>query len=183
MSGTRADGAGEGAGDMALIIAVKRLTAAKTRLAPVFSARTRETVVLAMLVDTLTAASGVGSVGSITVVTPDEARPPRRRSSVPTCWPTRHPRGTLIHSTTLYRAPNVRWPEPSPIPLSCKEICPPYRHKNWPRRSRPPAHTGAAVSPTGWQPGPPHSARSAPTSTRNSARIRPSGIVVRAQSN
>ena len=73
MSGTRTDGAGEGAGDVALIVAVKRLAAAKTRLAPVFSARTRETVVLAMLIDTLTAASGVGSVGSITVVTPDEA--------------------------------------------------------------------------------------------------------------
>lgn len=69
MSGARADGAG----DIALIIAVKRLAAAKTRLAPVFSAPTRETVVLAMLVDTVTAAAGVGSVGSITVVTPDDA--------------------------------------------------------------------------------------------------------------
>ena len=67
MSGTRADGAG----DVALIIAVKRLTAAKTRLAPVFSARTREAVVLAMLKDTLTAAARVQSLGSITVVTPD----------------------------------------------------------------------------------------------------------------
>jgi 2-phospho-L-lactate/phosphoenolpyruvate guanylyltransferase len=63
----------EGAGDIALIVAVKRLTAAKTRLAPVFSARTRENVVLAMLVDTLTAASGVEAVGSITVITPDES--------------------------------------------------------------------------------------------------------------
>lgn len=69
MSGTR----GDGVGDVALIIAVKRLAAAKTRLAPVFSAQTRETVVLAMLVDTVTAAAGVGSVGSITVITPDEA--------------------------------------------------------------------------------------------------------------
>ncbi|MGA3253750.1 MAG: 2-phospho-L-lactate guanylyltransferase [Mycobacterium sp.] len=69
MSGKPADGAG----DVALIIAVKRLAAAKTRLAPVFSARTRETVVLAMLIDTLTAAASVGSVGSITVITPDEA--------------------------------------------------------------------------------------------------------------
>jgi 2-phospho-L-lactate/phosphoenolpyruvate guanylyltransferase len=69
MDGTRA----EGASDVGLIIAVKRLAAAKTRLAPVFSARTRESVVLAMLVDTLTAASRAGSVRSITVVTPDEA--------------------------------------------------------------------------------------------------------------
>lgn len=69
MSGIRADGAG----DVALIIAVKRLAAAKTRLAPVFSARTRESVVLAMLMDTLTAAGRVESLGSITVITPDAA--------------------------------------------------------------------------------------------------------------
>ncbi len=58
--------------DVALVIAVKRLAAAKTRLAPVFSAQTREQVVLAMLVDTITAASKVSAVRSITVVTPDE---------------------------------------------------------------------------------------------------------------
>jgi 2-phospho-L-lactate guanylyltransferase len=58
--------------DVGLIVAVKRLTAAKTRLAPIFSASTRERVVLAMLVDTLTAASRVSSVRRITVVTPDE---------------------------------------------------------------------------------------------------------------
>jgi 2-phospho-L-lactate guanylyltransferase len=69
MSGTRADGTG----DVGLIIAVKRLSAAKTRLAPVFSKQTRETVVLAMLVDTLTAAARVGALRSITVITPDEA--------------------------------------------------------------------------------------------------------------
>ncbi|AKN17685.1 2-phospho-L-lactate guanylyltransferase [Mycobacterium haemophilum] len=69
MSGTRAGGAG----DVGLIIAVKRLAAAKTRLGPVFSARTRENVVLAMLVDTLTAAARVESLRSITVITPDEA--------------------------------------------------------------------------------------------------------------
>ncbi|BBZ14638.1 2-phospho-L-lactate guanylyltransferase [Mycobacterium branderi] len=56
-----------------MIIAVKRLAAAKTRLAPVFSARTRESVVLAMLVDTLTAAKPVTSLRSITVITPDDA--------------------------------------------------------------------------------------------------------------
>ena len=72
MSGTRADGVGEDASDVALIIAVKRLAAAKTRLAPVFSARTREKVVLAMLIDTLSAAAAVDAVGSITVITPDD---------------------------------------------------------------------------------------------------------------
>lgn len=73
MTGIRADGVANGAGDVALIIAVKRLAAAKTRLAPVFSARTRESVVLAMLMDTLTAAGRIRSLGSITVVTPDDA--------------------------------------------------------------------------------------------------------------
>jgi 2-phospho-L-lactate guanylyltransferase len=68
MSGTKADGSA----DIGLIIAVKRLAAAKTRLAPVFSAPTRERVVLAMLVDTITAASKVASLRGITVVTPDE---------------------------------------------------------------------------------------------------------------
>jgi 2-phospho-L-lactate/phosphoenolpyruvate guanylyltransferase len=61
-----------GSGDVGLIIAVKRLAAAKTRLAPVFSAATRERVVLAMLLDTITAAAKVASLRGITVVTPDE---------------------------------------------------------------------------------------------------------------
>jgi 2-phospho-L-lactate guanylyltransferase len=68
MSGSRADAGA----DVGLIVAVKRLAAAKTRLAPVFSAQTREKVVLAMLVDTLTAAARVGSVRAITVITPDD---------------------------------------------------------------------------------------------------------------
>ncbi|MCV7345700.1 2-phospho-L-lactate guanylyltransferase [Mycolicibacterium rhodesiae] len=58
--------------DLGVIIAVKRLTAAKTRLSPVFSASTREQVVLAMLIDTITAARAAGAVASITVVTPDD---------------------------------------------------------------------------------------------------------------
>ena len=66
-------GAQTGSGDVALIIAVKRLAAAKTRLAPVFSAATRERVVLAMLVDTLRAAAKVATLRGITVVTPDES--------------------------------------------------------------------------------------------------------------
>jgi 2-phospho-L-lactate guanylyltransferase len=68
------------AADVGLVIAVKRLTAAKTRLAPVFSATTRENVVLAMLVDTITAASAVAAVHSVTVVTPDEVAAEATRS-------------------------------------------------------------------------------------------------------
>ncbi|MGW0158093.1 2-phospho-L-lactate guanylyltransferase [Mycobacterium sp. NPDC003323] len=57
--------------EVGLLIAVKRLTAAKTRLAPVLSAAAREQLVLAMLTDTITAAASVPTVRSITVVTPD----------------------------------------------------------------------------------------------------------------
>jgi 2-phospho-L-lactate/phosphoenolpyruvate guanylyltransferase len=57
-------------GDVGVIVAVKRLTAAKTRLAPMFSAR--EDIVLGMLVDTLSAAARVSAVRLITVVTPDD---------------------------------------------------------------------------------------------------------------
>lgn len=59
--------------EVGVLIAVKRLADAKTRLAPVLSASARESLVLAMLVDTVSAASAVASVSSITVVTPDPA--------------------------------------------------------------------------------------------------------------
>lgn len=57
--------------DVALIIAVKLLPAAKTRLSPTFDAPAREQLVLAMLTDVLTAARHADSVRSMTVVTPD----------------------------------------------------------------------------------------------------------------
>ncbi|MCH9735709.1 MAG: 2-phospho-L-lactate guanylyltransferase [Actinomycetia bacterium] len=60
------------AGDIGLVIAVKRITAAKTRLAPAFTTSNRENIVLAMLVDTIDAASAVTALQSVTVVTPDE---------------------------------------------------------------------------------------------------------------
>jgi 2-phospho-L-lactate guanylyltransferase len=59
--------------DFGLVIAVKLLANAKTRLAPVLSATAREAIVLAMLVDTIAAASTVPALHSITVVTPDDA--------------------------------------------------------------------------------------------------------------
>ncbi|OOK82966.1 2-phospho-L-lactate guanylyltransferase [Mycobacterium kansasii] len=107
MSGTLADGSG----DVGLIIAVKRLAAAKTRLAPVFSARTRENVVLAMLVDTLTAAVRVRALHSITVITPDEAAAAAAAGSAPRCWPTRRRKTMPTRSTTPSPSPNVRWPD------------------------------------------------------------------------
>lgn len=57
--------------DVGLIIAVKRLRDAKTRLAHVFDATQREQVVLAMLIDTIGAAAAVETIESITIVTPD----------------------------------------------------------------------------------------------------------------
>lgn len=60
-----------GAPGVGLIIAVKRLTAAKSRLSALFDADARERVVLAMLIDTVTAARGASGVASVTVVTPD----------------------------------------------------------------------------------------------------------------
>lgn len=56
-----------------LIIAVKQLSAAKSRLAAALSADARERLVLGMLVDTITAARAVPDVRSVTVVTPDPA--------------------------------------------------------------------------------------------------------------
>ena len=56
-----------------LIIAVKQLSAAKSRLAALLSAEARERLVLAMLTDTITAAREAPAVWSVTVVTPDPA--------------------------------------------------------------------------------------------------------------
>ncbi|HPX35123.1 MAG TPA: 2-phospho-L-lactate guanylyltransferase [Mycobacterium sp.] len=60
-----------GASDVGLIVAVKNLSAAKTRLSPLFGPAERRDLVLAMLIDTLTAALAVPEVASLTVVTPD----------------------------------------------------------------------------------------------------------------
>jgi 2-phospho-L-lactate/phosphoenolpyruvate guanylyltransferase len=73
MSGTSAT-IGRTPTTVGLIIAIKRLNAAKTRLAPMFDGLAhgaREELVLAMLADTITAAAAVPAVHTITVVTPD----------------------------------------------------------------------------------------------------------------
>ena len=67
MSGVGDVGLGDvGLGDVGVIIAVKHLSAAKTRLAALFQPPLREQVVLAMLVDTITAARDVDGVDSTT---------------------------------------------------------------------------------------------------------------------
>ncbi len=57
---------------VAVIIAVKRLDSAKSRLSALFDGQVRQRVVLAMLMDTITAAQAAPGVESITVVTADE---------------------------------------------------------------------------------------------------------------
>jgi len=84
-----------GAGSqVAVVIAVKRLTAAKSRLAPVLPADAREQLVLAMLTDTVHAAAAVPAVSVVTVVTPDPAAAAAHVSWVRPRWPTR-PRPTI----------------------------------------------------------------------------------------
>ena len=151
MSGTHAGAPA----DVGLVIAVKRLAAAKTRLAPVFSAATRESVVLAMLIDTISAASAVSGVARghrrhprrgrrrrragarrAGADRPDAGRPPRsaeqraRRRRKPSCATT--------HRTSL----------------RCKVICPRCNRRSWPRRSSPRAAYRAASSATGTAPAP-----------------------------
>lgn len=60
-------------GAVDVVIALKQLSAAKSRLAPLFPSGAREQVVLAMLLDTIAAARGAEAVRSVTVVTPDRA--------------------------------------------------------------------------------------------------------------
>ena len=71
--------ADDAAAPVGVVIAVKHLAAAKTRLAPVFSAAERRQLVLAMLWDTVAAAATIAAV-RIVVVTPDrEAAAAARR--------------------------------------------------------------------------------------------------------
>ncbi len=78
------------AADVGLVIAVKRLTAAKTRLAPVFSAATRESVVLAMLIDTITRRVGRPCVVGRSPSSPPMRLPPMPpANSAPACLSTR----------------------------------------------------------------------------------------------
>ncbi|MGL4306417.1 MAG: 2-phospho-L-lactate guanylyltransferase [Mycobacteriaceae bacterium] len=60
------------ASDIAVVIPVKQLSAAKTRLASYLSATQRRQLVLAMLSDTIHSALLLPRVNSVTVVTPDE---------------------------------------------------------------------------------------------------------------
>ena len=56
-----------------LIVAIKRLSTAKTRLAPAFTPVSRAALVQAMLADTLAAALAVPAIAGVTVISPDPA--------------------------------------------------------------------------------------------------------------
>jgi len=107
-------GADQGA-DIDVVIALKHLSAAKSRLAPLFDSRAREDVVLAMLLDTIVAALSVDAIRSVTVVTPDRAaaKPIRECGAAVLADPTppRHP-DPLNHAiraaiATLSAKPNI----------------------------------------------------------------------------
>lgn len=176
MSGTPDDG------DIGLIIAVKRLAAAKTRLAPVFSAQTRENVVLAMLVDTLTAAAGVGSLRSITVITPDEAAAAAAAGlgadvlADPTPEDDPDPLNTAITAAervVAEGASNIVVLQGDLPALQTQELAEAISAARHHRRSFVADRLGT---------GPRYCVRSAPRCTRGSGRIRPRGTAVRALS-
>jgi len=103
-----------GAPDVSVIIAVKRLTVAKSRLSELFSAPERERVVLAMLIDTLAAVRAVDTVASITVVTPDPTAATAARdlgaTTVDDPTPANHPdplNNAILIAAELQRSPDI----------------------------------------------------------------------------
>ena len=132
-----------GATGLGLVVAVKRLDAAKTRLAPMFSPDQqgiRAELVLCMLIDTLTAASAVSAVRSITVVTPDETAADAARTLGAHVLIDTTPDG---HPDPLNTA--LRAAEASTEASACSRVtCPHCSHASWPAHSRPPAPIGAA---------------------------------------
>ena len=161
-----------GAPDVGLVIAVKRLADAKTRLAPVFAGGSREHVVLAMLLDTIAAARAVSALHSITIVTPDEtaaaaARTRRRGVTRPDAEfgsrsaQQRHPRGGRRRGRP---GPEYRCAAGDLPALRSVELEEALTH----RADR----TGAASSPTATAAAPRRCSPSAARWTRGSAPIR-----------
>ena len=102
------------AADLGVIIALKQLSAAKTRLSALFDAGTREHVVLAMLLDTISAARESGAVGTITVVTPDRRAAAAVRAvganAVADPTPPMHPdplNNAILAARSAVQSPNI----------------------------------------------------------------------------
>jgi 2-phospho-L-lactate guanylyltransferase len=105
--------------DIGLVIAVKRLAVAKTRLASVFSSATRESVVLAMLIDTISAASAVSALRAVTVVTPDDvaAEAARRIGAQVLADPTPHGHRNPLNNAIAAAEAAVRAETPNIVVL------------------------------------------------------------------
>ena len=172
MSGTRTGHAA----DVGLVIAVKRHTAAKTRLAPVFSAATRESVVLAMLIDTIGAASAVPALSAITVVTPDEvaADAARRLGARVLADPT--PAGHRNPLNNAIAAAEAAMREQTPNVVALQGDLPAHNRRSWPQATGCPG-ANAASSATGMAPEHQQSFCLESRLTRNSELIPPSAIV------
>ena len=146
--------------DVELIIAVKRLDAAKTRLAPTFTAVARAELVQSMLADTLVAALAVPAVAGVTVISPEPAvlagahMLGARTMADPT--PERHPdplnNAIMATEATLRRqAPNI-----AVLQGDCPRCAARSLAAHSPRR----AATLAASSATGTAPAPLRCSRS-----------------------
>jgi 2-phospho-L-lactate guanylyltransferase len=98
--------AGAGQGGARVVVAVKRLDAAKSRLGPALGERERSALVLAMLTDTLSAALRCPVVASVHVVTADPAvvQAARAAGAVPLADPTGSLNDALVHAADLLGA-------------------------------------------------------------------------------
>ena len=159
---------------MGLVIAVKRLDRGQDQAgAGVLGSATRESVVLAMLIDTITAASAVPAVRVDTVVTPDEVAAAAARSLGARVLADPTPRRPPQPAEQRHRRRRGRRCARRPrISLRCKVTCPPFNRRSWPRRSPPHGGTRAASSATGTAPGTSALFAFGVASTRSSALIR-----------
>ena len=166
-----------------LVIAVKRLAAAKTRLAPVFSAATRESVVLAMLIDTITAASAVAALRAITVVTPDEVAADAARDLGAQVMTDPTPEGHRDPLNNAITAAEAAVREATPNIVALQGDLPALQPQELAEAIVAARGYRAASSVTGTAPVPRRCSRSVSRWIRISAPIRLSGIGIREPSN
>src|SRR4051812_29648129 len=142
-----------------LVVPIKRLDRAKSRLRGAV-AGAHAGLVLALLVDTVTAALEAEGVRRVLVVCEDDRVPPALRGTGAECVDERGLAGlnaALSYGADLLRERNrtspVRWS------ARCRPTCPRCGRRSWPRRSRWPRAAGptartarAAARPCCWPP-------------------------------
>lgn len=165
--------------DVAAVIAVKRLTAAKTRLAPVLDPDTRETVVLAMLLDTIAAAAAVASV---IVVTPDPVAADAARALGAQVLADPTPPGHPDPLNNAIGAAEAVLRETTPNVIALQGDLPALQSRELAEAIAAARAHPAVSSATGTARAPRRCSRSESHSTRGSARIPPSSTAVRARS-